>query len=115
MKEVEDCLAWSGARPVDGCSIMPASTQLVPRPRDPPDRARARELARSGAVAGLCPITEANLGDGIFECIRVTSVPAGAIGVCTDSNVSIGVAAELRQLEYAPRDCGSVRGTSALR
>jgi cytosine/adenosine deaminase-related metal-dependent hydrolase len=66
------------------------------------DEGETRDLARSGAVAGLCPITEANLGDGIFnagEYIRA----GGRYGIGTDSNVSVGVAAELRQLEYAQR------------
>ena len=61
-----------------------------------------RDLARSGAVAGLCPITEANLGDGIFNAADYIRA-GGRYGVGTDSNVSIGVAAELRQLEYAQR------------
>jgi formiminoglutamate deiminase len=59
-------------------------------------------LAATGAVAGLCPITEANLGDGIFPA--TSYLPAGgAFGIGTDSNVSIAVADELRQLEYSQR------------
>jgi formimidoylglutamate deiminase len=103
IKEVEDCIAWSGARPVrwlfDNASID-ARWCLVHATHM--DEGETRDLARSGAVAGLCPITEANLGDGIFngaDYIRV----GGRYGVGTDSNVSIGVAAELRQLEYAQR------------
>jgi formimidoylglutamate deiminase len=61
-----------------------------------------RGLAASGAVAGLCPITEANLGDGIFHG-RTFIEAGGAFGVGTDSNVSIGLAEELRQLEYSQR------------
>ncbi len=59
-------------------------------------------LARSGAVAGLCPITEANLGDGIFngkEYVRA----GGHYGVGTDSNVRISLTGELRTLEYSQR------------
>ena len=59
-------------------------------------------LARSGAVAGLCPITEANLGDGIFDCHAFAS-RGGAFGVGTDSNVCISLAAELQLLEYGQR------------
>jgi cytosine/adenosine deaminase-related metal-dependent hydrolase len=66
------------------------------------DEGETRDLARSGAVAGLCPITEANLGDGIFNAAEYVH-SGGRYGVGTDSNVSIGVAAELRQLEYAQR------------
>ena len=103
IKEVEDCVAWSGARPVrwlldnagvDARWCLVHATHM--------DEGETRDLARSGAVAGLCPVTEANLGDGIFngaDYIR----EGGRYGVGTDSNVSIGVAAELRQLEYAQR------------
>jgi formimidoylglutamate deiminase len=59
-------------------------------------------LAASGAAAGLCPTTEANLGDGIFNAS--TYLDAGGVcGVGTDSNVQIDAAAELRQLEYSQR------------
>ncbi|ESQ86866.1 hypothetical protein ABAC460_21860 [Asticcacaulis sp. AC460] len=56
-------------------------------------------LARSGAVAGLCPITEANLGDGLFPASTYT----GRWGIGSDSNVCISVAEELRLLEYGQR------------
>jgi formiminoglutamate deiminase len=59
-------------------------------------------LARSGATAGLCPITEANLGDGFFNGRRFVQ-SGGHFGIGTDSNVLIDAAAELRQLEYAQR------------
>ncbi len=53
-------------------------------------------------MAGLCPVTEANLGDGVFPT-RAFVDAGGAFGVGTDSNVLVGPAAELRQLEYAQR------------
>jgi cytosine/adenosine deaminase-related metal-dependent hydrolase len=53
-------------------------------------------------VAGLCPETEANLGDGIFPAEAFPRA-GGRFGIGTDSNIRIGVAAELRQLEYAQR------------
>ena len=59
-------------------------------------------LAATGAVAGLCPETEANLGDGIFNGSDYLAA-GGHIGVGTDSNIRIGVAAELRQFEYSQR------------
>jgi formiminoglutamate deiminase len=59
-------------------------------------------LALSGAVAGLCPVTEANLGDGTFPG-RLFVEGGGAFGIGTDSNVRIGVTDELRQLEYSQR------------
>ena len=59
-------------------------------------------MAEAGAVAGLCPMTEANLGDGIFDA-RTYLAHGGRFGVGTDSNILIGPADELRQLEYAQR------------
>jgi formiminoglutamate deiminase len=103
VKEVEDSLAWSGQRPVEWlldhaglddrwCLIH--ATHLTPAER--------AGLARSGAVAGLCPITEANLGDGVFPA-QAYLAARGAFGVGTDSNVHIDAAQELRALEYAQR------------
>ncbi len=103
VKEVEDCLASLGARPVrwlldsagvDARWCLVHATHM--------DEGETRDLARCGAVAGLCPITEANLGDGIFNAAQYLQF-GGRYGVGTDSNVSIGVAGELRQLEYAQR------------
>jgi formimidoylglutamate deiminase len=59
-------------------------------------------LARSGAVAGLCPITESNLGDGIFDGARFREA-GGVFGVGSDSNVRISLGEELRTLEYSQR------------
>ncbi len=103
VKEVEDCVAWSGARPVEWlldnagvnerwCLIH--STHV--------DAREAPRLAAAGAVAGLCPITEANLGDGIFPAIDYLAA-GGAFGVGTDSNILIDAAGELRALEYSQR------------
>jgi formiminoglutamate deiminase len=103
IKEVEDCVASLGARPVrwlldhagvDARWCLVHATHM--------DEGETRDLARSGAVAGLCPVTEANLGDGIFNAADYIRAE-GRYGVGTDSNVSIGVATELRQLEYAQR------------
>ena len=59
----------------------------------------SRHAAASGATAGLCPITEANLGDGLFPATTFK----GAFGVGSDSNVLISLAEELRLLEYGQR------------
>ena len=59
-------------------------------------------LARTGAVAGLCPITESNLGDGIFPATDYVGAD-GRYGVGSDSNVLISLPAELRTLEYSQR------------
>jgi formimidoylglutamate deiminase len=59
-------------------------------------------LAATGAVAGLCPITEANLGDGIFDGVRWRAA-GGRLGVGSDSNVLISLTEELRLLDYGQR------------
>ena len=103
VKEVEECIAWSGRRPVEWllehapvdqrwCLIH--ATHMV--------ASETVSLARSGAVAGLCPVTEASLGDGIFPAREFLGA-GGRFGIGTDSNVLIGVADELRQLEYGQR------------
>jgi formiminoglutamate deiminase len=61
-----------------------------------------QRLARSGAVAGLCPLTEASLGDGIFNGAEFFA-DSGRFGVGSDSNIEISAAAELRLLEYSQR------------
>ncbi|MBY9068058.1 formimidoylglutamate deiminase [Hyphomonas sp. WL0036] len=103
MKEVQDCLAWSGARPVEWLlhnADVDARWCLV-HATHTNDR-EIHGIAKSGAVAGLCPVTEANLGDGIFEGRAYLSY-GGHYGVGTDSNVSISAADELRVLEYSQR------------
>ena len=103
LREVEDCLAWGGARPVDWllghapvdgrwCLIHATHMTLSETIR----------LASAGAVAGLCPMTEENLGDGIFPGVEWVAAN-GRYGVGTDSNVTADAAQELRQLEYAQR------------
>jgi formiminoglutamate deiminase len=102
-QEVADCIAWSGARPVEWLLdhvAVDASWCLVHATHMTEDE--TRRLARSGAVAGLCPITEANLGDGIFGAVPFVAA-GGRFGIGSDSPVLIGVADELRQLEYSQR------------
>lgn len=101
--EVEGCLAWSGARPVAWLlDQAPVDRRwcLIHATHTTDDEAGA--LARSGAVAGLCPITEANLGDGTFNALPFLAA-GGAYGIGSDSNVLIDLGGELRQLEYAQR------------
>jgi len=103
VKEVEDCVSWSGQRPIEWlldhaglserwCVIH--ATHMT--------EAETAALARGGAIAGLCPITEANLGDGIFPASAFIDA-GGRFGVGSDSNVLIGLSDELRQLEYSQR------------
>lgn len=86
---------WAVANlPLDARWCLIHATQMVP--------AETAALAQSGAVAGLCPITEANLGDGVFDAPGWLAA-GGAFGVGTDSNLRISLAEELRLLEYSQR------------
>ena len=103
VREVEACLAWSGQRPVQwllGNAPVDARWCLVHATHLEADEVRG--IAASGAVAGLCPITEANLGDGLFP-MREFVQHGGRFGVGSDSNVLIDAAEELRLLEYGQR------------
>ena len=102
-REVDDCLAWSGSRPVQWLlDHVPVDHRWCLVHAIHTTAEELRGMAESGAVAGLCPVTEANLGDGIFDA-RVFLAHGGRLGVGSDSNVLIGPAEELRQLEYAQR------------
>ncbi len=103
MKEVDECIAALGRRPVQWlmdnagldarwCVIHATHTS----------EREIRTLAASGAVVGLCPLTEASLGDGIFDGAGYLAA-GGRFGIGTDSNIQIDAAAELRQLEYGQR------------
>jgi len=101
--EVSQCLEHFGRRPVewllqtfevDRRWCLVHATHMT--------RREARDLARSGAVVGLCPITEANLGDGLFP-VETYLVARGRFGIGSDSNVRIDATEELRLLEYGQR------------
>ncbi|MHC6152550.1 formimidoylglutamate deiminase [Bradyrhizobium elkanii] len=103
VREVEDCLAWSGQRPVQWLlEHAPVDQRWCLIHATHMTEQEVTALARSGAVAGLCPVTEASLGDGIFSA-REFLAAGGRFGIGTDSNVLVGVADELRQLEYGQR------------
>jgi cytosine/adenosine deaminase-related metal-dependent hydrolase len=74
--------------------------------------AETTAMAASGAIAGLCPITEANLGDGLFPAAAFLD-EGGLIGVGSDSNVRIDAAEELRLLEYGQRLTARARNVLA--
>jgi len=112
--EVRDCLAWSGARPVrwllDHCPVD-ARWCLVHATHVDEDEIGG--MAAVGATVGLCPITEANLGDGVFPVADFLEA-GGCMGVGTDSNVHISLAAELSLLEYSQRLSRRVRNVVSL-
>jgi len=102
-QEVDDCVAWSGQRPVAWLlDHMPVDARwcLVHATHMDPDE--YDRGARSGAVAGLCPTTEANLGDGMFDFPRWRD-HGGIWGVGSDSHACVNAAEELMLLEYGQR------------
>jgi formimidoylglutamate deiminase len=101
--EVDEVLAALGARPVEwALDNLPLSsrwclihlTQMVPH--------ETIAMARTGAVAGLCPLTEASLGDGVFDGLRFAEA-GGALALGSDSNIRISLAEEMRQLDTTQR------------
>ena len=111
--EVDDCLAWSGQRPVawlldhapvDARWCLVHATHI--------DADESRRAAASGAVAGLCPTTEANLGDGLFD-LPAWRAAGGAWGIGSDSHVCVNAAEELMLLEYGQRLATRTRNVAA--
>ena len=102
-REVEDCLAWSGQRPMQWLlDHVPVDARWCLIHATHTDDSERAGIAAAGAVAGLCPITEANLGDGIFDA-PAFGESGGRYGVGSDSNVEITAPGELRLLEYGQR------------
>ena len=112
-KEVDDCLTWCGKRPIEflldqfdvserWCTIH--ATHMITD--------ETQRLAKSGAIAGLCPTTEANLGDGIFPADTFMK-QGGAIAIGSDSQITISPAEDLRMLEYSQRLRDRTRNTLA--
>jgi formimidoylglutamate deiminase len=102
-KEVADIEAWLGARPVEWLlhnANVNSNWCLIHATHMTDDETTT--MAKSGAVAGLCPITESNLGDGPFNGPTYLKA-GGAFGVGSDSNVNISLTEELRTLEYSQR------------
>jgi formimidoylglutamate deiminase len=115
MREVEECIAAFGRRSVEWllenagldarwCVVHATHTT----------EAELKALAASNAVAGLCPVTEASLGDGIFDGATYLAA-GGRFGIGTDSNIQIDAASELRQLEYGQRLARHARNVMTLR
>jgi formimidoylglutamate deiminase len=111
--EVEECVAVRGARPVrwlfdhaevDARWCLVHATHL--------DESEIASIARSGAIAGLCPSTEANLGDGLFPLKKYLEA-SGALGIGSDSHISVSPVEELRWLEYGQRLIARQRNIAA--
>lgn len=102
-REVQDCLARHGQRPVEWLLNNHAVDRhwcLIHATHVTSSEVAA--LAASGAIVGLCPTTEANLGDGIFPTAALLS-QSGCFGIGSDSNVSVSPVEDLRWLEYMAR------------
>jgi formiminoglutamate deiminase len=102
-REVDECRVTLGRRPVEWLldnAELGARWCLIHATHTTP--AEIRALAASGVVVGLCPLTEASLGDGIFDATSYLAA-GGRFGIGSDSNIQIDAAAELRQLEYCQR------------
>ncbi|RAI58276.1 formimidoylglutamate deiminase [Roseicella frigidaeris] len=112
-KEVAECLAATGARPVawllDNAPID-ARWCLIHATHMTPEETAA--LAARGAVAGLCPSTEASLGDGLFPLPGFLAA-GGRLGIGTDSHVGTSPRDELRQLETSQRLARQERAVAA--
>ncbi len=102
-REVDACVAWSGLRPVQWLyEHVPVDARWCLVHATHITQAELQQIVASRAVAGLCPITEANLGDGLFP-MQAFARAGGRFGVGSDSNVLIDAAEELRLLEYGQR------------
>ncbi|HEY5367213.1 MAG TPA: formimidoylglutamate deiminase, partial [Casimicrobiaceae bacterium] len=112
-REVDECVAWSGQRPVawlldhanvDARWCLVHATHLSAQ--------ETRAAARTLAVAGLCPTTEANLGDGIFDA-RGWRDAEGRWAIGSDSHACVDAAEELMMLEYGQRLASNRRNVFA--
>jgi formimidoylglutamate deiminase len=103
VKEVNDCLAWADQRPVQWLlDNMPVSERWCLVHCTHVSSVETERLAASGAIVGLCPTTEGNLGDGVFPFMRFRE-KGGKFGIGSDSEVSQTPVEELRWLEYSQR------------
>jgi len=111
--EVQDCLALRKARPVEWLlDHAPVDARWCLVHATHMDAHETQRLAATGAVAGLCPTTEANLGDGLFP-LKAYLDAGGAIGIGSDSHISVSPVEELRWLEYGQRLLTRHRNVSA--
>jgi formiminoglutamate deiminase len=102
-KEVDDCVAWAGRRPIEWLLDAQAVDErwCLVHATHATDR-EIHDMATRGAIVGLCPITEANLGDGVFPAPAFLGLK-GRFGIGSDSNILLDGADELRILEYSQR------------
>jgi formimidoylglutamate deiminase len=114
LREVEECVAALGRRPVEWLlenAALDSRWCVIHATHTTPGEIAA--LAASQAVVALCPLTEASLGDGLFDGAAYLAA-GGRFGIGTDSNIQIDAAAELRQLEYGQRLARRARNVMTL-
>ena len=103
VKEVEDCLSAHGRRPIELLlDTVPVDARWCLIHATHADAGEVAALARSGAVIGFCPLTEASLGDGIFDVTAYVEA-GGRFGIGSDSLIRVSAAEELRTLEHVQR------------
>lgn len=102
-REVQDCVARTGMRPIEWLTdrfTLDTRWNLVHATHALPTELQA--VAHQNASVVICPVTEANLGDGIFDL--ETALDAGlSCSIGTDSHTNRDWAGELRSLEYSLR------------
>lgn len=101
--EVEDCLTHHRQRPIDYLYDHVAIDEnwcLIHATHI--DKSEITRISKSGAITGLCPTTEANLGDGLFPLADFIK-QSGLFAIGSDSHVSVNMIEELRLLEYGQR------------
>lgn len=102
-REVEECLAWCGQRPVEWLlDRLPVNLRWCLVHATHMNTDEMQRSAATGAVAGLCPTTEANLGDGVFPLLEWQAAH-GRWGIGSDSQITVDAAEDLRLLEYTQR------------
>jgi formimidoylglutamate deiminase len=115
LREVEESIAALGRRPVEWLlDNAKVNSRWCVIHATHSTEAEIHALATSEAVVGLCPLTEASLGDGVFEGASYLAA-GGRFGIGTDSNIQIDAAAELRQLEYEQRLARCARNVMTIR
>ena len=114
LAEVDEVLACWGARPVEwALNNLPIDARWCLIHATQMTAEETIALAQTGAVAGLCPITESNLGDGIFDGVRWMNA-GGQISIGSDSNILISLAEEMRVLEHSQRLRDHTRAALAM-
>ena len=103
VREVDDCIAWCGRRPIEQLfETLTVDDEWCLVHATHATSWELERIAAAGAVIGLCPITEASLGDGVFPALEFKAF-GGRFGIGSDSNVLLDAGAELRALEYSQR------------